>query len=331
MILLSVIIPLYNTAEYIEQCIRSIEECPADPSFFEVIVVDDGSTDVSYNVVEGLCAIFDNIILIHQENLGVSVARMKGVSLAKGDYIWFVDSDDYVVQGAVKEVLTLIQTFNGIDVFVLPMLLKTDSGDDSFYSHVLKEQVVVSGKELLKDKECRIVGPPQFVIKRCHFQNKWLFFPEGIRYEDEYFSRVLKYADGSFLLTPKCMYVYRQWRGSHMNSLKISDTQDIVAVYRYLDRYADEVVKEQDIPWFKNNIVSFLLESYTRNSKAFGTTEFKAFRNKYGRFIRTEWNKYKQYFSVKDKILGGVLLSCPPLYRRLIRVNGLLRGKLHNL
>lgn len=98
---LSIIIPVYNTSPYIEQCIRSIYDSDVIDIFeFEVIAINDGSTDDSKEKIEKLQQEFPNLILINKENGGVSSARNVGIDNAKGEYIFFVDSDDFLFKNA---------------------------------------------------------------------------------------------------------------------------------------------------------------------------------------------------------------------------------------
>lgn len=94
MIKVSVIIPVYNAQMFIKQCLDSI----LDQVFseFEVICVDDGSTDESYDILMGYSLKYSNIKVVHQPNLGQGFARNKGVALANGEYVKFVDADDYL-------------------------------------------------------------------------------------------------------------------------------------------------------------------------------------------------------------------------------------------
>lgn len=293
----------------------------ADNSLFEVIVIDDGSTDSSAAIAQTFSARYANLTYLHQDNAGVSVARMRGVSLAKGDYIWFIDSDDYLVANAIDEVLSIINHYQDVDVFVTPMCLVTDAGKQIGLTNAFNSCFTTSGKALLKDKGLFLTGLPHFIVKHSLFENKWLFFPVGVRYEDEYFARVLKYMDGQFMVLDKPLYYYRQWEGSYMNTVQVGSMQDIISIYEYLDRYAFTAVSAHDMPWFRNNIMSFLLESYTRCSNSFGSKEFEDFRKNNEGFIQGEWLKYRQYFTVKDRILGRILLANPLLYRFLIHVN----------
>ena len=93
---LSVIIPMYNVEPYVERCIQSLEDQDIPRDDYEIICVNDGSPDDSRGVVKRMQNEFDNIILIDQENQGVSRARNRGIDKATGKYLVFIDPDDYV-------------------------------------------------------------------------------------------------------------------------------------------------------------------------------------------------------------------------------------------
>lgn len=97
---ISIIVPVYNREKYIDRCIKSI----LNQSFrdFELILVDDGSTDNSIHICNKYSNINDNIIVIHKENGGVSSARNIGLEHAKGEYIMFIDSDDYIEENMLE-------------------------------------------------------------------------------------------------------------------------------------------------------------------------------------------------------------------------------------
>ena len=92
---LSVIIPVYNSAEFLNKCIDSL--VLQDYKDYELILVDDGSTDASYDICCNYAKRYDNILVLRQENSGPSIARNKGIQVASGDYLTFVDSDDWVM------------------------------------------------------------------------------------------------------------------------------------------------------------------------------------------------------------------------------------------
>lgn len=103
---LSIIVPVYKVEEYIERCIRSLENQNIPQSDFEIIVINDGSPDRSRDVVAELMKEFSNIVLIDQENRGVSFARNVGIERACGKYLLFIDPDDYVEANTFLAILT---------------------------------------------------------------------------------------------------------------------------------------------------------------------------------------------------------------------------------
>ena len=92
--MISIVIPVYNAAPYVAQCVASLLEHVRGER--EVILVDDGSTDGSGSVCDGLAAQHADVIAVHQSNAGVSAARNRGIELARGEWLWFVDADDSV-------------------------------------------------------------------------------------------------------------------------------------------------------------------------------------------------------------------------------------------
>lgn len=103
--LLSIVVPIYNVEEYVERCIYSLLNQDLSYEDYEIICVNDGSPDGSRDRVINLQKEYRNIILIDQENQGVSVARNKGAERATGKYILFVDPDDYLVENSLSTIV----------------------------------------------------------------------------------------------------------------------------------------------------------------------------------------------------------------------------------
>jgi len=108
--LISVIVPVYNVSEYLKQCIDSI----INQSYFnlEIILIDDGSTDGSGDICEEYKNQDSRIVLIHQENGGLSAARNSGIDISKGNYITFIDSDDYIDTDYIEYLYKLLADNN---------------------------------------------------------------------------------------------------------------------------------------------------------------------------------------------------------------------------
>ena len=104
-IILSIIIPFYNVEEYFERCLNSIFSQNVLSEHFEVVAINDGSTDRSLEIAQQIATQQSNLIVVSQENKGQSAARNYGVRLAHGKYIWYVDSDDWIDQDFIKNLL----------------------------------------------------------------------------------------------------------------------------------------------------------------------------------------------------------------------------------
>lgn len=109
--LISIVVPAYNVGNYIEECVRSI----INQSYkqIEIIVVDDGSSDDTPIIIDKLSEQDKRIIPIHQQNAGVSVARNTGIKKSKGEYLFFVDGDDYIAPDYIEYMLMLINKTGG--------------------------------------------------------------------------------------------------------------------------------------------------------------------------------------------------------------------------
>lgn len=100
----SIIIPVYNVEKYLEACLDTVFCQKFTKDEFEVICVDDGSTDRSAQILERYGLKYHNLVIIHKNNEGVAAARNAGMLVAHGDYIWFIDSDDIVAENALQTI-----------------------------------------------------------------------------------------------------------------------------------------------------------------------------------------------------------------------------------
>ena len=105
-ILLSIIVPVYNSEKYLKECLNSIV---SDNHLIEIILVDDGSTDQSATICDEYAKKVDNIRVFHLTNKGVSAARNFGIKHSNGQWIWFIDSDDFIAINAIKVIIKNIK------------------------------------------------------------------------------------------------------------------------------------------------------------------------------------------------------------------------------
>lgn len=178
---LSIIIPMFNVELYIEKCLLSCLHQDVPSSEYEIVVVNDGSPDNSLQIAEHIASTVDNVTVVSQENGGLSVARNTGLLHAKGEYVWFVDSDDWIEENCLAGILKRLDKTQP-DFLQLQYRLAYDdeSNDKDVYCTV---DGVVSGVQQINNGD--VPHPAQFAIYRKNFliENNLLFYP-GIFHED---------------------------------------------------------------------------------------------------------------------------------------------------
>ena len=112
--LISIVVPVYKVEPYLRTCIDSILAQQLET--FELILVDDGSPDRCGEICEEYAAIDPRIRVIHRKNGGLSAARNTGIDAARGDYLSFIDSDDYILPGYLSSLYALLQSAEGCKV-----------------------------------------------------------------------------------------------------------------------------------------------------------------------------------------------------------------------
>ena len=200
MIKLSIIIPVYNVEKYLRACLDSVFKQKGDSSDYEVIVVNDGSPDNSKAIIDDYSKNYSNIVVINQTNQGLSAARNAGLRIAKGEYVWFVDSDDSITSGAVEYLSKEIEEEKcEVYVFSLIKVFESDgrmlNTNDTFISSKYNKYYNYVADGLFYNRKIHIGASPKNIFLRKFLLDHNLFFTEGIYHEDmEFFIRVLIYA-----------------------------------------------------------------------------------------------------------------------------------------
>ena len=112
--LLSIIIPMYNLEQYISYCLDSIVSQANEN--VEIILIDDGSKDKTRKICDNYCKKYNYIKYLYQENAGVSVARNNGLKKAIGEYILFVDGDDWIINDSIPQIINKIKNNREVDI-----------------------------------------------------------------------------------------------------------------------------------------------------------------------------------------------------------------------
>lgn len=249
----SVIIPVYNTDEYLTSCIGSVlAQTGVD---LEVICVDDGSTDLSGAVLDQLAAGDTRITVIHQANLGQSVARNRGIDAAKGRYLCFVDSDDWwqedslaeLVEWADNERLDLVL----FDASTVREPGVTDETWESFRTYYERSAYVGvrSGPELLGAMRARseyVVSPCLYLIRADRLHRSGLRFYPGIVHEDNLFTFELMLGAGRAGHSQTRLYSRRLRPGSTMTAgSQLASAQGYLISYLEMVRLAGRTMYPQ--------------------------------------------------------------------------------------
>ena len=192
--LVSVIVPVYNSGEFLKRCLESC--LSQDFSDLELIVVDDGSTDNSFEIASDFAKGDSRLHLYHQDNSGASAARNLGLDVATGDYVMFVDSDDWIEPDMLSELFKIIDKHR--DIQVVQTAVPCDFRKQG-------REGVYSGKEAVKALlEGSWWGPYCKLIRRSLIGK--LRFPDKTICEDYYFNyRLFSIIDSLYYLD-KCYY-----------------------------------------------------------------------------------------------------------------------------
>ena len=236
---LSLIIPVYNVEQYVGRCLQS---CLCQPNVaaedYELVIVNDGTKDHSMQVVEDVVRGFSNVTIINQHNQGLSMARNAGLKVAKGEYVWFVDSDDWIEEGCLQGIIHRLEEAN-VDALQLQYrnVYSDETPSDEHFSIIAG---IISGKDwLVKDK---FFVPVQFMVYRKEFllQHQLEFYP-GIYHEDNEFKPRALYLAESCASYNKVAYNY--FRGnpnSITSSLRLKNGKDYFIVMNRLYKFAQE-------------------------------------------------------------------------------------------
>lgn len=196
---LSIIIPVYNTEEYLAECLDSVFDQKIRS--FEVIIINDGSTDGSVDIIKGYEKKHSGIIrIIEQENAGLSAARNAGLGIARGKYVYFMDSDDYLFPNSLCIVQDLVERQN-LDVLFFSFENICERSLINQYGHMAmgqKRNMLDTGIMEGKDLFCQFVNQNEYYvnvwlqfIRREFIEEYGINFINGIIYEDRMFTYLL--------------------------------------------------------------------------------------------------------------------------------------------
>lgn len=211
---ISVIIPVYNVEKYIVECLESLLK--QTQPFDEIIIIDDGSTDMSKKICQQYAMKYTNIIYYSQSNMGAAKARNKGLELAGGDYIFFIDADDMVPEICSEELHNIIQSIEGdVIYFSSEIIGDKQSGvrisQDAYYRPNELCNIVMTGVEALEKSfpNNYIMSACFEVVRRSYLLANNICFLEDNVYEDRIYSLMLIAEAKIVMFTQTPLYIRR--------------------------------------------------------------------------------------------------------------------------
>lgn len=229
---LSIVVPVYNVEKYVRTCIESIFKQGLDEKCFEVIIVNDGSTDRSLEVITDIISQHSNIVVINQENQGLSVARNNGIAAAKGEYILMPDSDDILIENSLAPLLE-ISTDTKADLVVADFFTMTNEEITSFNIKEFMQPEIQLKKVTGKQIYLEVLNPNHCYVWRTLYRREFLitqeliFYP-GIRYQDIPFTHECYLKANYCICTNIRLIIYRRWPGSATNAYKFDNTKHFI-------------------------------------------------------------------------------------------------------
>lgn len=247
---LSVIMPVYNVEEYLEETLESVVNQTMED--YEIILVNDGSTDNSQLIIDNYAKRYENITSIYQNNSGPGRARNKGIEVSRGEYIIFVDSDDIIPGDALFERYNHAKN-NNADIAVCATHMYDGEKDWPIRSHFLEEGY----KDIRKDFELLwMMGPCNKIYKRDIIRD--IRFPEDINYGEDQVFVLRAYLSANKIYSSQYVGYYYRMRKENGGSLTQQVFVDpskvinnVAVLWKLVSHDIDFTIKDENI---KNNL-----------------------------------------------------------------------------
>lgn len=224
---ISIVIPIYNTGAYLNECVESI--LSQQFSDYELLLVDDGSTDNSIEIESFYAERYENVKVLHSNSGCVSSARNLGIEYAKGEYILFVDSDDYLLANSLKTLYETAIRFPNAHFIQAPFAVlsngKITSRSDRFDVLDQFANRLMDGAEYLQKLSLTITYPWNSLIKRSFLQDSSVRFNPKLTAQEDLLFIVELFVNGAKgVLMTEPTYVYRFGRADSLTSVNLELT-----------------------------------------------------------------------------------------------------------
>lgn len=314
----SIVIPVFNVKNYLRACLDSVlNQTYTD---YEVICVNDGSTDNSLSILVEYRKRYSQIIVINQQNKGLSGARNTGIKAAKGDYIFFLDSDDWIETTTLK---ILAEKQSGEDLVCFNGRRYFEDGTTEEPDTGIEENNLTGweyyNKYALVSRKFHFVCTVLRIYRRDFLLQHKLFFEEGILHEDNLFTPIACYYAKIVKVIPDCLYVYRIREGSIMQTINVQRLYDLITVANKLSDFFIPI-KNIDKRQLYREIAGEYFGAYLpEKNKLYGNSD---------RIIKKliNWKNFKEVsVYTRHRRIYSLLSIHPVLFRLYIRLEFVLR------
>ncbi len=309
---ISVIVPVYNVENYIDKCVESIVN--QTYANLEIILIDDGSTDSSGRKCDEWAKKDNRIIVIHKENGGLSDARNAGLKVATGDYIGFVDSDDWIADEMYDKLLSTLKDVNC--EIALCEFLETET--ENVEKDKTEKKFEFTGRNLLRHMfEGKLNPYVTYSVWKCLYKKeaiKGLSFPKGRVYEDVLFTTEAFWRQDRIVVLKEKLYYYRvRVESITKRRLNHKQVEDILAYCDGLLSFYKENASKEEIGYLREailwTILSFRYSILINNGNAELASSLKDYlRQNDINFLSVERKSLKKF--VRYVIWSGSRFGC---------------------
>ena len=314
---ISVIVPVYKVEKYLRKCVDSI--LAQTYTNLEIILVDDGSPDNCGKICDEYAAKDSRIKVIHQQNGGLSAARNAGLDIATGDFIGFVDSDDYIAPEMYERLLSSLQMVNA-EISVCNFQ-KVDEFGDIISTTERVENSSLTNREILHKLQeengiCYVIVCNKIFLKDLF---EGVRFPEGKKCEDNFIIHRIYYSCNLIVTIDSVLYYYVQRANSIMNNmLSYGCFDEIEGFLARLHFYNDNNLPEFLLETKKSVVCSFKRQyCYSINNKEKRVQLIK----QYYILVKSIYSEIKRKCDWKTRLF----FECRPVYMLLFKVKQLLK------
>lgn len=264
---LSIIIPVYNVESYIVKCLESIVcnvlKCKDK---VEVIVINDGSSDDSGRIADSYAAKYDFVQVVHKKNEGVAEARNTGIELAKGEWLYFVDSDDWLTDDALVSMYQCCREYESVDIILFDAV-KNIGDREEIWEHFPSDRVWCDKagiralqRKVLYHKGMPLAAPWDKIYRKEYLDKNNIRFQKKLKVLDDMVFNVEAFgAADEVVYCKKQIYHYRYVADSITNSYKPDRVEQDRVVWNYLQEYMKTMF---DAEKSKNTEAELFLQSY---------------------------------------------------------------------